>query len=147
MKYLSIITFLVCVTVCSIQAQTIQYSYDNAGNRIQRKVFVSIVSPEAEATASARNSPFPEATTEQVAIQNSIKVFPNPAQNQLQITLGEELQNATIELFDLPGKLMIKSPLRGLNHSIDLTQQSSGEYILVVRNREFLGQWKVVKIE
>ena len=45
MKYLSTITFLVWATICSIQAQTIQYSYDNAGNRIQRKVFVNIVAP------------------------------------------------------------------------------------------------------
>lgn len=147
MKYILIIAFLVSATICSIQAQTIQYTYDNAGNRTQRKVLVNLVPPDTETAAIARNSSVTELEDEQDTILKSIQVFPNPTQDQLQISIGVELPNATIELFDLSGKLLQQQKLRGGQQSLDIAKQVSGEYLLVIRNEFFSEHWKVVKIE
>lgn len=146
MKYILIITFLVSL-IGHIHAQTIEYTYDDAGNRKERKVLVNILPTDSETSATARNKSNTKLDKLHEDIRKSISIYPNPAQDQLRITIEHELPNATMELFDLSGKLMSQHLLKDFNNSLDISNYSSGEYILVIKNKEFIGQWKVVKIE
>ncbi len=57
---------------------------------------------------------------------NIINVYPNPAQNQINVELKEE---EAILLFDLQGRLLLKSPMAQM-HQINISTLPSGLYLL-----------------
>lgn len=70
-------------------------------------------------------------SVEDVAKAWDIKVFPNPAQNRLNISGAEELRTAYY-LFDLTGR-MIKS---GTDRTIDVSALQQGVYILQLKDEQ-----------
>jgi hypothetical protein len=79
--------------------------------------------------------------------EQKVLVFPNPTAGQLQIkitpfTLAE---NGEIQLYDLQGKLLIKTSCTAEITTLDLSRFASGSYILKIRNGELKKEWEVVK--
>lgn len=137
-----IISLLFLYGSVSMSAQSIQYVYDNTGNRIQRKVLTMLMEEGGEQVASREDTTQAEAGA---VLQQRTQVFPNPTQDRLQVQLQEPLPEATIELFDMAGKRILRQPMPDASTSIDIRDQQAGTYILVIRGKDFSARWKVVK--
>ena len=80
---------------------------------------------------------------------NSISVYPNPANNQISLTIAPEVHAHTVELLDITGKLV-----SGFNwnnqqqntSTLDLSNLSKGLYVLLIRDRNnrYIHQKKLV---
>lgn len=128
----------------------IQYIYDATGNRIQRKVVTMLVGEGSdEATLRAIGAQGDVAASNDLsktdAIIQQTQVFPNPTQDRLNIQLREVLPGAVVELFDLSGRSLLRQSMPDVSTSIDISAQEAGTYILTIRAKDFVAQWKVVK--
>ena len=62
-----------------------------------------------------------------------VKVYPNPTSNMLFIELLET-ENATFQLYDALGKIVLETKNQAQKSSIDLSSFTTGNYYLVVKN-------------
>jgi hypothetical protein len=62
-----------------------------------------------------------------------VKVYPNPTSNILFIELTDT-ENATFQLFDALGKILVDTKSIGMKSRIDLSAFAIGNYNLVVKN-------------
>lgn len=62
--------------------------------------------------------------------QNTFNVYPNPAQNNVTVTLTN-LSNESLTIKDVSGKIVLtKSMANSLKHTVDISQLASGMYFL-----------------
>lgn len=84
-----------------------------------------------------------EAIAEKV---NSINVYPNPNNGILNITVSESTKNASIEIYDAVGKLVLSKKLNGTQNAINVSELAGGIYIYKINeNNETLKLGKLVK--
>ena len=62
--------------------------------------------------------------------ENSFKAFPNPANNTLNVELKNYVNNGTLTLFDMNGKLVLSQTISGNSAQINMSSLSAGNYIL-----------------
>lgn len=80
--------------------------------------------------------------------QSIFSVYPNPAKNEIHVTLKEKHKNAKLEIFDLTGKLQHK--IQTSNHSasntisINTSQLKNGMYICVLQTSSIKITQKIV---
>src|SRR5690606_28053533 len=67
-------------------------------------------------------------------LESNIKilVYPNPTNGVFTIESTAENKNAAFEIRDITGKIVLKGSLRGKQTTLDLSENSSGLYILRV---------------
>ncbi len=108
------------------------YPYYNSGNFIvsdmQEGLFVF-------GFINAPNSPL----SQKIARPNTIKVFPNPAKDLVQIDTGEPL--TSYKLFDLNGSLVQS----GITKQFDISHFSKGIYTLKVKTNQSTSVLKIIK--
>lgn len=77
---------------------------------------------------------------------NSLVVFPNPTQNTLTVSLKNNAENATIELFSTLGQSVLSAAFTS-SITLDASTLASGNYYVIVRNSkgEILGTEKIIK--
>ena len=74
-----------------------------------------------------------------------VKIFPNPVQEQLNVMLKDNIENAQIAIVDLSGKeLMVKNLSNGLN-TIRLNRLSKGIYLYRIINGDEIHTGKLIK--
>jgi len=61
---------------------------------------------------------------------NTLQVFPNPAISILNVQLKETVNNGTLALYDLTGKIVLSQTVTGSSFQINLSPLASGKYIL-----------------
>lgn len=77
---------------------------------------------------------------------SEVNVYPNPTQGKVHIQwLSENIQNIDIQLFDIYGKQLGSWTMTGDNTEIDLSEFTSGVYMLKLRNRQNFSE-RVLKI-
>lgn len=138
MRKLIIVSLLLFIGV-SGYSQTLEYTYDKAGNRTSRYVL------------TLGNS---SGLTEKSAIitQNleelEISIYPNPTVGNLQIVIGngEEDENYTLLLYSVSGDLLIKNELNGRGvHLINMSTFDPGIYILKLQTTSGNVEYKIIK--
>ena len=77
--------------------------------------------------------------------QNQIKVYPNPAANFIYVKSSLNLQNIDFEIYDINGRI-VRSGKELFNQqlSINISDISSGIYILNINNNEFEANYKII---
>jgi hypothetical protein len=76
----------------------------------------------------------------------SLQVYPNPSDNEVNISLTKSLENADIQFYNQIGQLVLSRQLKTENAVISLGELPSGIYLLVVSlNGEARAQKKIVK--
>ena len=75
-----------------------------------------------------------------------IKIYPNPVKNQIQIIV-KNLETATLNVYDLEGKIVYSGEIKNENSIIDFTKFSNGIYLfkIINENGDVLKTEKVVK--
>jgi hypothetical protein len=79
---------------------------------------------------------------EKVIINNlkgGLSIFPNPASNQVNITIRESITNAEIIIYDLLGKKVYsEKPKSNFKTTINTSQLQSGMYNVILKSNEKL---------
>jgi hypothetical protein len=75
------------------------------------------------------------ATCENVGIksinaESPLKVYPNPTNNALYVEMERFVNNGTLTLFDMSGKLVLSQAINGNSAQINLSVLTAGNYIL-----------------
>ena len=175
-KRITLLLWFAIPLFCMAQTPLIrEYSYDNAGNRILRKVveikspdfappvppdtltpltslepLTSLTSPpEAPAETSFEPAPASDATTYflETLAQTAIKIYPNPTTEKvtMEITGWETLQTGVFKLYSLSGQLLQEQPVHSLTTTISLSGLPKGAYILKVQINDQTEDWKIIK--
>lgn len=83
-----------------------------------------------------------------VDVQNfdieDISIYPNPASDYLKISLGDQIQNVELQIFDLNGKMLKRETIAG-ETVIDLQGFAEGTYFFVFQSEGWSGIKKVVR--
>lgn len=152
----TIILFLILSSI-TLSAQTnIRYSYDNHGNRISREVVIVKLDSndlKNDTTFIVSDAMNIDDNTEfelQNQINNTIiSMFPNPTNGEVTITSTSKTGNAqnitNIEVFDLSGKIILKSSLLSFSSTIDLSPFAPGTYLIKVQTEDYSYQQKIIK--
>lgn len=75
---------------------------------------------------------------------NSLSIYPNPATDILKIDNADNLANASFSIVDILGKTVIQSKALN-NNAIDVSNLSSGVYVLSVSSENGAKQFKFQK--
>ncbi len=133
MKTLLIIIMATLSFAC--YSQRVVYTYDNAGNRIQRKYFVIRMADTTQTSVQEQKA----------AVKTN--VFPNPAENYLDVTIEENDKELMVNVYDLQGKLVIQEKLIGLKTRIDVSALKPSTYFLKIFDEgKIIAGWEVLKV-
>lgn len=123
------------------QAPQVIYSYDDGGNRVQRRI-IMIGERWADTTAT-------EEIEEPPIEDGMVLAYPNPTDGNLTVSISpnllEDEENARYLVVDLSGKEIRKGSLVQSITTLDLTGEASGNYILTVFVGERREDWQLVK--
>jgi hypothetical protein len=145
---------LLAILLCNAQAfaqPAVEYTYDNAGNRIQRKVIVLGSNMPANGNEQAHTSEQEqEQLTEEQLGGVSYSIYPNPTADKLFIDVVYEGSAAssplTLNLYSISGHLLQTVQLTGATHTLDMTPYTRGNYLLDISSASGASrQIKVVK--
>jgi hypothetical protein len=83
-----------------------------------------------------------------VGISNKTSIvsnlYPNPTNGLLNIQLASDVSEATVELFDLNGKMVYKTSLNSVETTLDLRENKSGIYLIKVITENNVFNEKIV---
>ena len=132
-----LICILLLLAAMNISAQSVTYTYDNAGNRIERIVTLlkSSAAPE-EVTALS-----------DLIAKKAVSIYPNPTQGILTVEIKgytNEVQ-ADFRLADMAGRTIISKKAASGYQTFDLSRQAAGIYLLQIRINGESTVWKIVK--
>jgi len=113
------------------KAQSIMFTYDNAGNRVSR------TDPAGKKETGIKD------TTNNL----SVTVFPNPTSGKLSIAIDNQASNsvAMVNVFDLSGKTVLQQQMTTATMDIDLSTQPDGVYEVRLISGKNSKTWKVLK--
>jgi len=74
----------------------------------------------------------------------SIKLYPNPVANDLNIDLSNDIQQAEFKLFDLQGRLLVTQNI-GSDKKINLEKLAGGIYLYQITTEKGIYQGKLIK--
>jgi hypothetical protein len=140
------------------------YDYDEAGNRILRKVVnlkiieepppaftppppndsLQVTSDELQVT---EEFPLAQFFVETIA-QVEIKIYPNPSTEKITMEIAN-MQNLTagvFKLYSLTGQLLQEHPVHSVATEVSLSGLARGTYILKVQINDHIEDWKIIKI-
>lgn len=132
-------------------AQNIEYSYDNAGNRILRQLVIggntaapSIFDEPTKKLAAGVEvkDPFLDKVNEL-----QVKIYPNPTRGQLVVELlnPDVTVKTQIVLYDLQGKVVLITQNPGDFTNIDISNHAAGVYIMKITSGTQSINWRIVK--
>ncbi len=141
-KLIFINLFLLCL-IYKTKAQTsIVFTYDAAGNMIQRKIQVIIPAPGARFI----NPNNPQDSSE-VAPPLNFKIYPNPAQNYVTIEgkLPENCNEAKVIISTSTGQLLKTTTYTGDTKTVDVSDLKNGIYLLeIIYSKKQKSTYKIV---
>ena len=75
-----LLSFFFCLTAVQLQGQYIAFTYDKAGNRIERKTFL------LKSSSASENEP--EQLFEDSLADQEIRIYPNPTEGHLMVSIS-----------------------------------------------------------
>lgn len=143
---LLLLTFIALILgfVEEAKTQTINYSYDGAGNRIFRTIQVQ-KSQEVNLNDTVFNN---EDILQNSEVHDRYQVYPNPVSQVLFIKRSVEtnsLEPIKFKLYNANGKLLEQGTLEEDQTEINIGNHSDGIYILQIWDGNKNEQWKILK--
>ncbi|RCW31945.1 putative secreted protein (Por secretion system target) [Marinilabilia salmonicolor] len=126
---------------------TIEYFYDNAGNRTNRQVVV-INNPLKSAS---KNEEIANSQPEPVkSLWNDIEIniFPNPTAGDVNISFDgfSDIKDIQYSIFNAMGKMVAKGQINSLDSDkLPFSNLPRGVYILILKSNDDSKQWKIIK--
>jgi YD repeat-containing protein len=137
-----VVFFLVALAALTVRAQQkLTYAYDAAGNRVSRTIVLG--TRNAGVATEQTDSVF----FEESLAETSVKIYPNPVQNELtiRITGYENGWNGEFAVYSISGAMLMHRRLQGETTSVDMSRQLPGTYILHIVLKGERSVWKIMK--
>jgi Secretion system C-terminal sorting domain len=125
----------------------LQFSYDNAGNRIQRKTvsLPCLIGDPTDVLALNAIKQDNNSTLSTQLSKTELKAYPNPNSGIFQVLIDNPQENAVLDLYDFTGRKVYSLNAPSANVSMNLSNLVTGSYMLMYRNPEkILGKLKLV---
>ena len=146
------ITILIAILTISFTAfaQNFSYTYDAAGNRIARVVYLQTK------TTLQNNGSTNQQTEEEIAEEKTLKdklgsfdllVYPNPTKGLIIVKISDEetIESATYNVYDTGGKQVANGTVASSMLLVNLSRQIAGTYNLIVNINGKQQSWKIIK--
>ena len=140
------LSLLLCIIAMYGVAQTrnVQFSYDDAGNRISR----AIVLPAA---AQSRRAPIDSTQTEvftDIFAEYQLHVYPNPTHGELKIELRGFPEGVSYHLLiaSMSGQVIISRNTTENPTVADLTECPAGIYIMRIQYKDYKKDFKIIRL-
>lgn len=116
----------------------IVYTYDAAGNRTQREYVCNngLVAGQSNQTTDAASAN---------DIMKVDVLYPNPTTGFFTVKLFQPLNQATVTINDVSGRIILRKIETGSILSYDLSKQPSGEYHLTIHQGDHSISMKIIK--
>lgn len=126
--------------------QTVNYQYDEVGNRIEKSILLL-------KSGNADNSNLSDTLIKDQSFdQMDVLIYPNPTAGQISIAIRAREQNFEADegyqtgIYDLQGRKVQQTAIKeGEVTVVDIGNEPDGLYILMIWNKEVSSRWKVVK--
>lgn len=147
-KYFVFTLLIVCCFLKSNAQYTIEYIYDNAGNRTHRTIIpLTTKAPDGNQTETNKTVESILPATEQLG-DRKVEVFPNPTKGRLlvRITGGKQEETYSFILYNSTGIQIYEGKLNGSgDFPIEMEQYSNGIYILLLKTDKEKLSYKIIK--
>lgn len=137
MKKLTFILFL--FVTGSTYAQSVEYTYDAAGNRTQRKLVV------LDPSETGRYMQPKDSVVSPLTSDSKLTVFPNPVKEQLTLKVDGVFNAYQITLTDLSGRVLLSNTINENVKQLDFTNYPKGIYLLRTGANNQFTEWKIIK--
>jgi len=116
----------------------VEFTYDNAGNRISRQIVSLNKSTYLSDTISIFEDHLEERT---------VKLYPNPTYGLLTMEISslKADEKVMVQVTDMNGHILLKEVQTTSSFKIDLTSRSKGFYILSATIGRERREWKIIK--
>ena len=141
--YYLLLLFIVSFSMMGMaQQQMVSYAYDNAGNRISRKV-VDLNSNPPHAKKFVEDPP----PVEEQLGERKIAIYPNPTKGALavEITGGNDKDKLSIVLISAQGIQLQTMKAEVGKTPVDMHLYPSGWYILRIQAGDKVTEFKIIK--
>lgn len=120
-------------------AQSVKYSYDNAGNRIKREIVMKTKSPYEVSTTT-------ECFSEKLS-EKEIRIYPNPTKGRLKIEIAgyENSDRCILRILNVSGQQILSTHANSACTELDISSKANGIYILYISLNNKETTWKVIK--
>jgi flagellar basal body-associated protein FliL len=148
MKKIIFLLTIICIfsnSALLYSQNRIEYTYDEAGNRIGRRVIVMTPPSQAKSKNNMQDAeimPYID-----VMGETAINIYPNPTRGFLKIDIDNmpEDNQANIGIYDLNGRMLLQKPDVKNSTELDLSNQFPGTYILKISLSGKTSTWKIIK--
>jgi YD repeat-containing protein len=140
--------FLVLTSLRSYSQTTIHYSYDAAGNRTERTIYLSEGKSKGSESFKDDKKEVKEVIEDDTFKPQTVKIYPNPTQGLLEIEVPEDSENnfeIQIIVTDINGRVIVNKSKEPLRTTIDLSNQPGGFYTLTLKKGQISSKWKIIK--
>ena len=138
MKILLTSTLLLLASLGLNAQSSYELKYDAAGNRTMRKVItLNPARKGVEETLVDKQGDF------------TFEISPNPTLGKLIIHTDENFQtkeDKKAKVFDINGNQLFSADIKEQDVTIDLSSMPTGTYIIKITAKDYLSDWKVVKM-
>ena len=123
----------------------IQYTYDNVGNRTQRRYVVCFTGSDEDVLSLQAATKDNKALQNQQASKFSLKAYPNPNNGVFQVQIDNPQENAVLDLFDFTGRKITTQVVTTGSMPMTVNHLAGGSYMIIYRDTEkVLGQLKII---
>ena len=141
-RAIKFIVFLLFVSYATIsEAQTTQFTYDAAGNRIKREIILA-----KSSIANIDTSFYSKPVTEMMG-KMKITIYPNPTKGQLSVEIANIPVNASgeIKIYNIAGNIIHYQKTLGPLNPFDFSIYPTGIYVLYIKVGQDESKWKIIK--
>jgi len=144
MKTLFFLMFFLPIN--NIEAQTVSYSYDANGNRDTLSIITLKASNAGITESNQKAEPEIESYTNSLS-DLKIKIYPNPVQDFVHLNINglKSDEQLAYYLFNMQGQLIFTQLITNQTETFDFTIFPAGYYILKLRYKESVLEYKIVK--
>jgi len=142
--------FAFCFIMDSYAQTILTYTYDHAGNRIQKKIIIlksAFKQQISDSSSLQRKMDEKDIPFEENVGQLSVKICPNPVNSLLNIKITGIEKNCVWDyyLISINGRLITKSRTSADNENINFSYLQPGMYLLRMEVNNNIFKWIIIK--
>ena len=143
MRKICILFYLILLPAVTSAQDKIGYTYDSAGNRINRKAIQSFKKTMARHQANTSE----DQRASDMLHDHSITICPNPTDGLLRINVSglKGTDDCSLCFYTSLGTLIMTENVKKENIDINISNQPAGIYLLKITINDKVTTWKVIK--
>ena len=142
------ITIAIIMTVAMAsraQNAIVHFGYDSDGNRISRTLTIDRNEEKSQAADSTTNLAGIIETLDDDG-NATLSIYPNPTHDILTVAVdGLSEKSATLSIVTVSGSVVLSRKMSDGKHEFDLSEMSTGIYMLLFSSPNITKSWKIIK--